>query len=107
VIQKLLIVLAAVTVFVLYRSMRHELALPDPTRPPTEALVFATMKDMKLACDRVASFRFLTHYEDWNYYFTRCGDGGRYLFLQLQSAGRVYARSCTEEALHGFRCPDE
>lgn len=106
-VQKLLIVLTAVTVFLLYRAMRHELELPDPTRPPTDPLVLATLKDLHLACDKVASFRFLTNYENWDWYYARCADGGRYAFEQNLSLGQVYARTCTDMALHGYRCPDE
>ena len=106
-VQKFIVILAAITLFVLYRAMQHEINRPNPGQRANDQLILATLQDLKMPCDRVKGFRFLTSHGGVDYYYAQCGDGGRYLFMQNIPRAAVIAKTCTFMALHGYRCPDE
>jgi len=105
--EKLIFALAAVAVVVLFIGMKHELAAPDPTRPPTFNTILTTIHARNLTCDNIDGFRFLDSNKGWDFYMAHCRDGGRFIYMQSAIERKVFVRSCTEEAQLGYYCPQE
>ena len=99
--------LVAVVLVLLYRGMQREKI--DVAAPVSNSKITAVLHAFKQPCDAVGSFFPIGKSADGNYdgYFASCNDGGRYLYFQDITHGKVSAVSCEKEAFkYGYRCPD-
>ena len=102
-----IIVLAVIALWALYRGMKLEQETPNPRQPPTNNGILFTIHQRNLACDEVKVFRPLGKHDGWDLYLAECGDRGRFIYAQSPSEGKIYAYSCQEGAQHGFYCPQD
>jgi hypothetical protein len=102
-----IVLLAGVALWMLYRGMKLEQAAPDPRHPPTADSILVTIHYRTKDCDKVTEFGRWGSEKGWDFYLAKCADGGRYVYLQSASEGKVYAYSCREGAQHGYYCPAE
>jgi hypothetical protein len=109
-IPKLFIgVLLAIVLVLLYRGMRQEQAAVDPMAPLDVKKIQSVLVAMHLQCDKVVTFTPLGKSRDqvWDGYLAICHDGGRYVYFQSQSLGKVGATSCQNLAFaESYRCPE-
>lgn len=104
----IIIGLAVIALWALYRGMRLEQEKPDPRRrPPTYNGILYAIHQRNLACDTVKAFVPLGKQEGWDFYLATCGDGGRFIYAQSAAQGEVFAYSCREGAQHGYYCPQD
>jgi hypothetical protein len=104
--EKVIFVLAAITVVVLFLGMRSFLTAPDPTRLPTSTSIQAIITRSGARCDNVDSTQQLGSEDGWSYYLARCHDGGRYVYFQNPVQKQMGAMTCNEEQARGYFCPE-
>jgi hypothetical protein len=106
--HRLIFVLAAVAVAMLWLGLRQQLNAPDPTRLPRPGEMRTTIRFYyPQACDAVISTTFLgVSKAGWEFHLVRCRDGGRFVYMQSYTLKKVGAKSCADEAAQGYRCPD-
>jgi len=103
----IIICLAAVALWALYRGMKLEQEAPDPKRPPTDHGILFAIHHRNLTCDTVKVFIPLGKRDDWDFYLATCGDGGRFIYAQSAAQEGFFAYSCQEGAQHGYYCPQD
>ncbi len=104
-VEKVIIALAIATGAFLYWGMHTSLTAPDPTRPPSTLDIQQEIALRGGACDNVISSRLIGTWNDWTYYFARCQDGGRYVYMHSPKLKRVSAISCDKALQRGYTCP--
>src|SRR5689334_19877273 len=103
----IIIGLAVIALWALYRGMKLEQGTPDPRQPPTNNGILFAIHQRNLACDEVKVFLPLGKQDGWAFYLATCSDGGRFIYAQSASEGKVFAYSCQEGAQHGYYCPQD
>jgi hypothetical protein len=103
-------VLVAIVLVLLYRGMRQEQAAVDPRAPLDAKKILAVLRAKNLPCDAVISYTPLGKSRDddnWDGYLARCQDGGRYIYFQNPTHGKLGVSSCQQAAFdYGYRCPE-
>jgi hypothetical protein len=66
------------------------------------------LQKKNMPCDKVEIYTPVGKSRDgeWDGYLAQCRDGNRYIYFENLKLGRVSASSCTNQAFHGYRCPE-